>query len=39
MKHSLRMERTRGFTLIELVVTMAIAAVLMMVAVPSFVNF
>lgn len=29
----------RGFTLIELVVTMAIAAVLMMVAVPSFVNF
>lgn len=39
MKHSLRMERTRGFTLIELVVTMAIASVLMMVAVPSFVNF
>ena len=39
MNHSLRMERTRGFTLIELVVTMAIAAVLMMVAVPSFVNF
>lgn len=39
MKHSLRMERTRGFTLIELVVTMAIAAVLMMVAAPSFVNF
>ena len=39
MKQFLRTQRTRGFTLIELVVTMAIAAVLMMVAVPSFVNF
>lgn len=39
MKHSLRIKHTRGFTLIELVVTMAIAAVLMMVAVPNFVNF
>ena len=39
MKHPLRTERAHGFTLLELVVTMAIAAVLMMVAVPSFVNF
>lgn len=39
MKHLLQKKRVRGFTLIELVVTMAIAAVLMMVAVPNFVNF
>jgi type IV fimbrial biogenesis protein FimT len=31
--------RLRGFTLIELMVTLALAAVLMMVAVPSFVTF
>lgn len=31
--------RTRGFTLIELMVTLAIVAILMMVAVPSFVAF
>lgn len=39
MKQFLRTQRARGFTLIELVVTIAIAAVLMMVAVPNFVNF
>jgi type IV fimbrial biogenesis protein FimT len=31
--------RIRGFTLIELMVTIAVAAILMMVAVPSFVTF
>ena len=31
--------RLRGFTLVELVVTIAIAAILMMFAAPSFVNF
>ena len=39
MKQFLRTQRARGFTLIELVVTIAIAAVLMMVAVPNFVDF
>jgi len=34
-----RPRRPRGFTLIELMITFAIAAILMMVAVPSFVSF
>lgn len=39
MKNTRLPLRAHGFTLIELVVTMAIAAVLMMVAVPSFQGF
>ncbi len=34
-----RFERTRGFTLIELMVTLAVAAVMMTLAAPSFVAF